>query len=227
MKISAAIMAHPVRKDHAERLQATLDRPVEIIYDENPVPSADPRQRWETGKRAWKAYDPDADWHMVIQDDALPCGEFLAGVEEALSVLGPRGLFSAYTGAPRRDQGHVHKAWNRALREGHSWMTTRSLCWGAAIAAPTNTIDAMLAWCSHPVRAEQNYDMRIGRFYRDTLKWRAWYPVPSLVDHADVPSLVGHGQGRTSRVAHEGSALDIDWSITPRTGLPLHTWQAA
>src|SRR5699024_12718038 len=103
----------------------------------------------------------------------------------------------------------------------------RSVGWGLPMAAAAITCDALVAGCSPPARSEQNYDMRVGRYYRDTLIWRTWYPVPSLADHADVPSLVGHGQGRTSRVAHEGSALDIDWSITPRTGLPLYTWQAA
>jgi hypothetical protein len=37
---------------------------------------------------------------------------------------------------------------------------------------------------------------------------------PSLVDHRDVPSLVGHGGGRYAHkfIGENASALDIDWS---------------
>src|SRR5690554_6655459 len=54
VKLSAVIMAHPVRKDSAERVRESLDRDVEIVYDEVAEPSKDPRQRWAVGKRAWE-----------------------------------------------------------------------------------------------------------------------------------------------------------------------------
>lgn len=67
------------------------------------------------------------------------------------------------------------------------------------------------------------YDMRLGRYYRDVLGWRTWYTVPSLVDHAEGPSLVGHdGIRRVAHRHHTGSALDIDWSRTPPDGLNIY-----
>lgn len=222
MKLSASIMAHPVRKEYAEELQRTLDRPIEIIYDTNPAPSRNPMQRWATGRRAWEAHDPEADWHMVIQDDALACKDLIAGLEKALKVLGPEGLVSAYTGTGRPDQLHVRRALMHANAKGHSWISTRSLCWGVAIIVPVHTIHDMLAWCSEPGRMHMTYDMRIGRYYRDVLKWRSWYTVPSLVDHRDIPSLVGHGDGRVAHNMHNGSALDIDWTRTPPSGMVVH-----
>lgn len=222
MRLSAAIMAHPARRPEAESVQAALDRPVEIVYDTVPEPSRDPRQRWRTGRRAWEAHASDADWHLVLQDDAVPCRDLLAGLEAALAVVGPDGLVSAYTGTGRPDQQHVKRALAHAAATGHSWMPTRSLCWGVAILAPVPTIPDMLAWCSARPRQQLNYDMRIGRYYRDVMKWRTWYTVPSLVDHRDTASLVGHGSGG-DRVAHQwhpGSALDIDWTRTPPGGLP-------
>ena len=221
MRLSAAIMAHPVRQDEAEELQASLDRPVEIVYDENPVPSADPKQRWATGRRAWEAHDHDADWHMVIQDDAIAAPDLLAGLEKALDQLGSDGLVSAYTGTGRPDQRHIKRALLHAEQKDHSWMSTRSLCWGVAIIAPVATIPDMLKWCSHGSRAPRwNYDYSIGRYYRDQIGWRTWYTVPSLVDHRDGESLVGHGG--TQRQAHHmetESALLVDWSRTPPGGL--------
>ena len=56
------------------------------------------------------------------------------------------------------------------------------------------------------------------------LKWRTWYTNPSLVEHRDGDSLVGHGTtSPEGRRAHnflaEGSAADVDWSHTPPKGL--------
>lgn len=224
MRLSAVIMAHPVRKDTAEQVQAALDRDVEIVYDTEPEPSSDPRQRWATGRRCWEAADPAADWHLVLQDDVHVAEDLLAGLEAALDVLGTEGLVSAYTGTGRPDQRNVKRALAVADQHGHAWMATRSLNWGPAILAPVETIPDMVKWCSHSSKAKANYDYRIGRYYRDVLKWRTWYTVPSLVEHRGLPSLVGHDSGpvRHAHRFHTGSALDVDWSRTPPGGLPVH-----
>lgn len=223
MKLSAAIMAHPVRTEAAEQVQAALDRPVEIVYDTEPEPSRDPRRRWATGRRAWEAHDPGADWHLVLQDDIEVSADLLAGLEQALDVLGPEGLVSAYTGTGRPDQRNVRRALAVADREGHAWMCTRSLNWGPAILLPAETIPDMLRWCSHSSKSRANYDYRIGVWARDRMRWRTWYTVPSLVEHRGLPSLVGHDIGPVRRAHrfHRGSALDIDWSRTPAGGLPV------
>lgn len=218
-RLSASIMAHPRRQAEAEELSSSIGVPV--VYDTNPIPSPDPAQRWATGRAAWEAHDPGADWHMVIQDDAVACADLLPGLEVALSLLGDSGLVSAYTGTGRPNQTNVRVMLANARNNKHSWAHTWSLNWGVAIIAPTSTITDMLAWCSRPARGKTNYDMRIGQYYRDILGWRTYYTHPSLVDHRDHESLVGHGSGGT-RVAHEhhkGSALNIDWSR--HNGLPV------
>jgi len=225
VRLSAVIMAHRTRQTEAEELQASLDRPVDIIYDKVPTPSADPAQRWANATRCWEAADPDADWHLVIQDDAIAAPDLLAGLEKALDVLGTEGLMSAYTGTGKPHQGHVRTALHNAHNKGHAWMSTRSLCWGVAIIAPVHTIPGMLRWCGRPARSTRvNYDMSLGQYYRDTLGWRTWYTVPSLVDHRDGPSLVGHGATGVERRAHAmhtDSALLIDWTRTPAGGLTV------
>lgn len=219
MRLSAAIMAHPVRRESAERVQASLDRHVPIIYDENPVPSADKMQRWKVGRRAWEAHDPTADWHLVLQDDVLVSQNLLAGLEQALTQLGHDGLVSAYTGTGRPNQKAAQRALGHATRCNHSWLTLQSLHWGPAIIAPVHTIPHMLDWCE-PRAHTTNYDKLLGTYYRDILGWHTWYTVPSLVDHQGLPSLVGHDTGptRTAHRFHIGSALDIDWTRTPATG---------
>src|SRR5690606_25850971 len=62
---------HPTRKEQVEDLQAMLDRDVPVAWDPNPEPSPDPQRRWATGRAAWELHDADADWHLVIQDDAV------------------------------------------------------------------------------------------------------------------------------------------------------------
>lgn len=225
MKLSAVIMAHPARAREVEELQEALDREVPVQFDPNPEPSADPKQRWANGRAAFERIDPDSDWGMVIQDDALVSRDLLAGLEVALDVLGPDGLVSPYAGTGRPDQLNVRRAIKRATDGGHSWWCTRSLNWGVAIVVPTHTIPDMLKWCSHSSKARANYDLRIGLYYRDVMKWRTWYTMPSLVDHRDEDSLVGH-DGGPARVAHrfnQGSALDVDWTRVPPEGLnPMH-----
>lgn len=222
MRLSGAIMAHPVRTAHAEALREALDRPVPIVYDENPKPSTDPRQRWKVGRECWASYDADADWHIVIQDDAVPCADMLAGLEHALHVIGPEGFVSAFTGWGKPTHHHVRKGIRHAQSKGHAWMPMRSLAWGVAVALPTAAIGDMLEWCSADERADLNYDKRIGIYVRDVLKWRTWYTIPSLVNHKDLPSLVGHGgDNRGAFQHHQGSALDIDWRRTPPGGLRI------
>ena len=83
LRLSASIMAHPTRREFAEELQSQLDRPTPIIYDQEAIPSSDPRQRWKVGAECWATYEERADWHVVIQDDAAPCADMLAGLEWA------------------------------------------------------------------------------------------------------------------------------------------------
>ena len=228
MRLSAAIMAHPVRREAAEHVQASLDRPTPIIYDTVPTPSADKMQRWAVGRRCWEAADPGSDWHLVLQDDVLVSRNLLASLELALDHLGAQGLVSAYTGTGRPDQRNVRRALAHADRLQLSWMSTRSLNWGPAIIVPTASIPAMLDWCERHIRNHQppksNYDYAIGVYFRDVIGWRTWYTVPSLVEHRGLPSLVGHDGGapRVAHRFHDGDALDIDWGRTPDGGLP-HT----
>src|SRR5699024_3208763 len=99
---------------------------------------------------------PDADWQVVVQDDALVCEAFLLGLEIALEEIGPLGLVSPYMGTGRPGQRNVANAINMAHRRGHAWSSTWSLCWGVAIAAPVITIEDMLEWCDEPERAQMN-----------------------------------------------------------------------
>lgn len=215
--LSVVVMAHPKREEWAYELSDRLGCP--IVFDENPEPTSDPGRRWRVGSRAWQeAASVGADWSAVIQDDALVCRDFTEGFARALGQFRGRGIVSAYMGRAKTPST------TRAIQQigKSSWAYTAALNWGVCFAVPTNTVKPMLDWCDAPERATDNYDYRIGKFYRDVKGWRTYYTSPSLVDHRDEGSLVGHG-AQTRRVAHnflgeDRSALEIDWSKAPLVG---------
>jgi hypothetical protein len=215
VKLSATVMAHPVREAQVVELLDSLDREIPVSWDTAGPPSSDPRQRWANGRRAWEMHDPSADWHIVIQDDAVVVPDLLAGLEAALEHVPANTIVCPYVGTKRPSKGQITEAVRVATEQGARWLNMRSLNWGVAIAAPVDSIGEMLAWCSDssddPARLLMSYDKRIGVYYRDILGWRTWYPFPSLVDHRGGPSICGHSEGRVAHRMHDGSALDVDW----------------
>lgn len=211
MKLSVSVMAHRVREAEVEELVASLDRPVEVVWDKHAKPSSQPARRWATGRAAWEAHDPEATHHLVIQDDAVASPDLIAGLEAALEYVPDGAIASAYLGTKRPSANLTTDLASDAREKGASWIVGRSLNWGPAIIAPTESINDMLAWCDR--QRGTAYDKRIGLYYRDILRQATWYTWPSLVDHRAGPSICGHGS--TGRHAHEtapGSALDVDWS---------------
>lgn len=207
MRVSCAIMAHPARSDLVAELTTVLDRPSTVVWDRR-------NEEWDTGVRAWQAYDPDADWHLVIQDDSAVCSDLLTGLEEALEHIPAASVVSLYVGNTRPYQNRIVRIVDDANRQAAAWIRMKALIWGPAIAAPVSTIDRMLEWCED--NHVPNYDNRLARYYEQVLRWPAYFTWPSLVDHRQVPSLLEHDV-RGKRHAHkflgaEASALDVDWS---------------
>lgn len=187
--------------DLVERLGLTDD---DVIWDRR-------NDRWDTGRRAWEAIDQDAQWGMVVQDDALPCADLIPGMEQALERVPDNVLVTPYIGTRRPVAGRVEHVVKEAVAASAAFIEMPSLNWGVAITAPTNIIDEMLPWCD--VQTYPNYDRRIGRFAIDVKRMNTWCTFPSLVDHRDIPSLIGHGDGRVAHhfIGASKSALSVDW----------------
>jgi len=167
------------------------------------------------------AYDPACTHHLVIQDDVLPCRDLLAGVKVALEHV-PDAPLCLYVGRRRPHAHAVSRACAQADRLRAAFITMHTLNWGPGIAVPTAAIDEMVAY-SDKLTEIKNYDRRLSRYWEKAAQIRVWYTWPSLLDHADGPSLVkgrvgtDREHGRVSRVAHhfigeDRSALDVDWS---------------
>lgn len=199
MRVSAAIRAHPSREDLVTELCGALDKPTEVVWDRH-------GDDWDTGVRAWRAHDPDADWHLVLEDDAVVCRDLLTGLERMLDLVPDESVVSLYLGDNPTWKTEMTR---RAGATGTALVPMRALVWGVAIAAPTATITDMLDWCEADHTSP--YDHRIGRYYERRLGWPAYYTWPSLVDHRQVPSLLGHRGGRRAVrfIGADASALDL------------------
>lgn len=210
-KISWAVMAHPARADLVADMLGRLDVEPTVMWDEQEgPPSSDKERRWAVGRAAWTCYDPEADWHIVLQDDALPSFDVGAAMTKALDhIPGPGGL-SLYLGTRRPSPGRVMRMIQQSEEAATSWMRMQSLNWGVAIGLPTQLIFEM---CEFGDRYTMwTYDTRVGQYLIRVAKLPTYYTWPSLVDHRDVPSLLNHGPGRVAWRWHDGSALELDWS---------------
>jgi len=205
MKISITIMAHPKRRQQASRLLAKLSNypfiQCYITWDEQ-------NDEWHTGERAIRSgVAAGADWHIVLQDDAILSDNFYTNVENALTYVPSKSLVSFYTGQARPLKERVAAAVAKAKYA--SWLRHYILFWGVCVAIPTDHIEAMLEFCEN--RREQ-YDTRLGIFYQEN-RLPVWYTMPSLVDHDDdLGSLLNHGQDAERRIAHNFVSGPVTWN---------------
>lgn len=224
MSVGVAVMAHPVREEQALRIADRLGG-VPVSWDSGGPPSPDPGRRWKVGREAWRlAAEQGHDWSLVVQDDVSVCEDLVPGLSCALELFPDGGVVSVYCGTGRPEQELVTARLARAAERNEAWIHTTSLNWGVAFAVPTATVNRMLEVCSSPIRSTQAYDFRIAGYYRDRMRWRTWYTVPSLVDHIDGGSLVNHDREGQPRVSHnfpgeKFSAMSVDWTRVPPGGL--------
>ena len=205
MKISATVMAHPDRAKHAKALERKLTKmpftDVYTIYD-------DSNSEWDTGSRALKWGLGKADYHLVIQDDAVLTPGFYDNLEAAITAAPHKSLISLYTGRVRPLPSRVQAAVDKAAYV--SWLRYHLLLWGVAIVIPTDHIEPMLDYVAD--RNDLLYDTRIGIFYQGNMI-PVLYTVPSLVDHNDkIGSLLAHGGTDEPRVAHKLATGPLDWN---------------
>lgn len=209
-QISIAIMAHPVRSKKAHILRARLKNmpfsSVKIVFDEN-------NDEWSTGVRSWRSYDPIADWHIVIQDDAIISDYFYENVLKYLQNAPEQTAVSFYYGRTKPFARHTDSAYKKAMMVGAQWISCKTLLWGVCIAQPTSAIQSMLQYCDQNHKS-MLYDNRIGEYYRSK-KQKVYYTMPSLCDHDDEQSLVGHDV-KTARVAYSYSSLPVDKVINKK-----------
>ena len=92
MIISSAIMAHESRAHRIDYLLETLGE-CPVLMDYGKIGDPGNLGPWGNAKRAWAAFDPKADFHMVVQDDVV-FGKMFA--QRLVSLLEKHGKEYAY-----------------------------------------------------------------------------------------------------------------------------------
>lgn len=213
MKLSCSIMAHPDRAGHVDELRRALGTRrgmTPVAWDDEGPPSGNTDRGWRTARRGWELADPDADWHLLLQDDAVPCADLLVGLEQALKYVPADAVVSAYLGGG----GAIGPRWGpiaaSADQRGASWVISHKLMWGVAIILPVKLIPEMVERANRSTGTPD--DMRVCG-WAEKRHAEVWYTWPSLVDHRDVPSLTKHrAKDRRAWRFHGGSALKLDWA---------------
>lgn len=184
MKVSASVMMHPSREHYKPYLQARLGD-VPFVMDEG-------KGVWDTCKRAWREYNPDYKFHVVIQDDAIICDDFYRKAQ--MIVKNQNLAYNFYFG--KRVRSDFLEINAKFLIDGGIYLP--GPIWGVAICLPTHLIDEMVEHGDRSSRKPHTDDTRIGDFlYSKGIE--TYFPCPSLVDHrADSVSLVSDYSGRTA-----------------------------
>lgn len=92
IRLSVAVMHHPARGDELLRrcILAVLDSATDdLVHDMGPAvdPCPDgPRSPWRTASKAWRETPLDCTHRLVLQDDALPCADFLPRLHTAIEA---------------------------------------------------------------------------------------------------------------------------------------------
>lgn len=209
--ITVQVMAHPRRR---HLIPGLLDK---LGLDGDHVTWDERNNRWDTGRRAWRdAIRRGGHWAAVIQDDAVPCTDLIPGLAQALHSLDRGTLVCPFFGRAAHPQSNsltklITHVGEQALASNPSWISG-FLVHGVMLAAPASEVAPMLRWCDR--QKWPQYDKRIGKYFQKVKQRPALYTWPSMVDHRDDDSLVGHANGRSvwNFIGEDVSALDLDWS---------------
>jgi len=184
IKLSISVMAHPSRAQFFPYLQEKLNLPLsKFSIDQNNNLIANSRA-------AWMMHDPDADFHCVVQDDAVVADNFR---EKAAA-------FIVKQEEKRRAERRPVQGYNFFLKQDRR----KSPIWpqdgvyvdkvtrgGVAICLPTAHILPMLR--EYDLQRSKHDDDRISEYVkRNGIKML--FPVPSLIGHrGDIESVAGNG----------------------------------
>lgn len=195
-RIATVIMSHPDRDAMTARLAAQLNGPVYVERDD------DEDGVWTNARRAWRAGIEDgAPWVLLLQDDIRVCDDFLDHCRE-ISHLGERCVCLHCFDSKRR-----REAAEKVL--GH-WMQVRFSTWGQATLLPAAWAQDFILWCdAHVLDGYKHDDTRLTWWLQEQSK-SCWVPIPNLVEHLDVPSVLGHPGGET--MAFDAKPGDVYWS---------------
>lgn len=186
-------MAHEKRAQHIPYLKEKLGD-VPVFMDKAGVENIG---LWENAKRCWLSFDPEADYHLVVQDDSIVTDNFYEKLDKILDN-GPKYAYCLFF---RYKSYKTHKEMNQIAmqRRGNGFFTYPRLQWANAIVLPTKIIKECIEYADQQKKYKNIDDLRISE-YLNSISMLTYYPLPSLVNHREEESLIGNGsnKGRTA-----------------------------
>lgn len=185
MSYAIGIVAHQDRAGMADELSAQVKADFVSVDDGTIGAGANHRRVWR------ELVDHHADFSVVLEDDAVPVLDFRSQLEDILLAC-ETPIVSLYLGRnrPPQWQAKIQDAMAKADIEDASWITSGHLIHGVGVAIKTKLIRSMLGhWSELPI------DQHISVWARNHQHLVA-YTHPSIVDHADVPTLIRHHDGK-------------------------------
>lgn len=197
--IPIAIVAHRCRETMAEQLAETTKGCV--FYDDG-ILGCD-----RNHLRVWKHHADNTrdEWSVVLEDDAVPVPGFCDQLAQALAVA-PAPIVSLYLGTsrPLNWQGPVEHTLRQIRRTNAAWITTPALLHAVGVAIQTPLISSLVQWLPE---LDGPIDEAITKWAKGYGHLVA-YTWPSLVDHADGPTLFAHPDNKPRdrrRIAHHAA----------------------
>jgi len=185
IKLSISVMAHPSRAQFFPYLQEKLQLPLSQF-------SIDQKNNLIANSRAaWMLHDPAADFHCVVQDDAIVTDHFrekaVAFIAEQERKRAPGSLPQGYNFFLKQDRK------NSPLWTKDGVYMDRVTRGGVAICLPVAHIKPMLVEFDR--QHSRHDDDRISEYVkRNGIKML--FPVPSLIGHrGDIDSVAGNKRG--------------------------------
>ena len=192
MRLSISIQAHESRAEYFPHLRERLGD-VAFFVD---VDGEKNLGCWLNNRRAWLAYNPKADFHVVIQDDAIVCQDFQKKAQDFIkghSDHREKIAFNFFLGYSKKGTDINDATYKTAIEDG--FLIRRRNAWGVAICMPTHIIPQVIELCDKYDQIPQD-DVRLGKALF-ALGYKVCYPVPSLIEHRKGKSLVGNdNEGR-------------------------------
>jgi hypothetical protein len=196
--ISGSIVAHKSRERWAIGLSCQLDFPITWDFEENEI---------DTHLRALKAHDPNATYHLTIEDDAIVSPHLLSALIDLIPAADNQPI-SLYYGQTRPYPLPTQEALTLADSYGANLIRAPGPLWGVAVAHPVSLLPAVIAGYESDIA--RTSDIRVFKTY-GKMGIRTLYTIPSLVDHRVSPSLT-YQRPKGVRVAYRYSDSPLDWS---------------
>ena len=144
---------------------------------------------WNTSRRAWLMYDSKAEYHIVIQDDAIIGKDF---IKKAEAMMKEDAIYNFYIGRPR----FYHQVL-KAKKEDKKFLIQRNLHHEIAFGMRTNRIDEMIKFVE---KIDPDSDRCINGYVR-AKKLKVIFPMPSLIDHRNEDTLHNLNKGSYKKKA--------------------------